>query len=264
MNNIKLVVSDLDGTLLGTDSQLTQRTIDTINKLSKSGIHFAIASGRSRSSVSKIIDQLNLPMYAICNNGANVYDKDWNSLHVAPIESHIVEKVVKFLNNKNISYNGFDENNVYARRKDVASAISLERRFFQVISLDEIDSFPQMMKLLAKDEAHIISKIKDEILKEDFAKDLDITVSHPLCLDIVDKNATKGLGIKLLADVLDITCSEIMAFGDADNDLHMLETAGYPIVMENGLSHLKEKFSNIAPPNFDDGVAIYLEKYFNL
>ena len=264
MNNIKLVVCDLDGTLLGVDSQLTKRTINTVNRLVASGVNFAIASGRSRSSVSKIIDELNIPMYTICNNGANIYDKEWNSLHCAPMKKEVVEKIVKFLNRKKINYNGFDENSIYIQSRNIESIVSLEKRFFKVVPFDEIDYFPRLMKLLAKDEPHVISRIKDEMLQEEFSQHLDITISQPFCLDVVDKNATKGLGIELLANTLDITLDKIMAFGDADNDLHMLETAGYPVVMENGLSHLKEKFCNIAPPNTNDGVALYLEKYFNL
>lgn len=264
MNNIKLVVCDLDGTLLGTDSILSDASVKAINKLVNRGIGFAIASGRSKSSVSKIVDQLNISMYTICNNGANVYDSEWTTLHSLPMNGDTIRQVINFLAKRNINYNGFDENNIYIHSRDSGTIVSLERKFFQVIALDEIDYYPQMMKLLAKDDPQVISKIKDEIIKEDFSKELDITISQPFCLDIVDKNATKGLGIQLLAEKLNISCNEIMAFGDADNDLHMLETVGHPVVMENGLIHLKEKFSNIAPPNTNNGVALYLEKYFNL
>lgn len=263
-NNIKLVVCDLDGTLLGTDSLLSDDSIKTINKLVNKGIGFAIASGRSKTSVSKIVDQLNISMYTICNNGANIYDEKWDTLHSLPMDGEIIGKIVNFLSERNINFNGFDEENIYVHSRNSNAIVSLERKFFQIIALDEIDYYPQMMKLLAKDDPQVISKIKNEMLKEEFSKELDITISQPFCLDIVDKNATKGLGIQLLAEKLNISCNEIMAFGDADNDLHMLETVGHPVVMENALIHLKEKFFNIAPPNIHNGVALYLERYFNL
>ncbi|MGF6907705.1 Cof-type HAD-IIB family hydrolase [Fusobacterium sp. PH5-44] len=264
MNNIKLVVCDLDGTLLGSDSLLSEYSINTIHKLIHHDINFAIASGRSKTSVSNIVNQLAISIYTICNNGANIYDKKWTLLHSLPMKGEIIKKVVNFLSKRNINFNGFDENNIYINSKNSQSIVSLERKFFQVIALDEIECYPQMMKLLAKDEPDVISKIKNEIIKEDFSKELDITISQPFCLDVVHKNATKGFGVQLLADKLNISTKEIMAFGDADNDLHMLEIVGHPVVMENGLPNLKEKFSNIAPSNSNNGVALYLEKYFNL
>jgi Cof subfamily protein (haloacid dehalogenase superfamily) len=261
---IKLVVCDLDGTLLNENSEITNETKAIIKKLTDKGIHFAIASGRSVVSVTRFRNELGIKMYFICNNGANIYDESGDIIFASPMDAHTVEKIVKFLIDRNINYNGFDENNIYIHSEESGKIVSLENKFFSVKEIVKMDHYPKMSKLLAKSEPDIILKTKEEMLKEDFANDLDITISQPFCLDVVDKNATKGDGVKLLANKLNIGTDEIMAFGDGDNDLNMLESVGHPVVMENAMESLKKRFCHVAGSNKEDGVARYLEKYFKI
>ena len=101
-------------------------------------------------------------------------------------------------------------------------------------------------------------------MKEQFSDIVDITISQPRCLDIVHKDCSKGKGIKLISEKMNIPLEKVMAFGDGENDFDMLQTVGHPVVMENGLDTLKAKISNIAPKNIENGVAQYLENFFNL
>ncbi|MDR3259932.1 MAG: HAD family hydrolase [Fusobacteriaceae bacterium] len=261
---IKLVVCDLDGTLLNENSEISDKTKITIKKLTEMGINFAIASGRSVVSVTRFRNELGIRMYFICNNGANIYNESGDVIFSAPMEDYTVEKIVKFLIDRNINYNGFDENNIYIHSLDSGRIVSLENKYFSVKEIIKMDYYPKMSKLLAKGEPDVILKAKEQMLKEDFAKDLDITISQPFCLDVVDKNATKGDGVKLLARNLGISTDEIMAFGDGDNDLNMLESVGHPVVMENAMESLKVRFNHVAESNRNDGVARYLERYFGL
>ena len=73
---MKLVVSDLDGTLLNDDSEVSNETIQAIKRLKENGIEFAIATGRSFNSANKIRKKIGLEIYFICNNGANIYNKN--------------------------------------------------------------------------------------------------------------------------------------------------------------------------------------------
>lgn len=72
---MKFVVSDLDGTLLQPDHKVSDYSIDIIKKLVDKNINFVIATGRGKQGVQDILNQLNLDIYLICNNGANIYDK---------------------------------------------------------------------------------------------------------------------------------------------------------------------------------------------
>ena len=120
-----------------------------------------------------------------------------------------------------------------------------------------------MTKMIVKDDPEIIRHLRDD-MKDQFSHLVDITISQPRCLDIVDKDCSKGKGIKLISQKLNIPLENIMAFGDGENDFDMLQAVGHPVVMENGLDSLKEKIKNRAPKNTDNGVAKYLEEFFSL
>ena len=79
---------------------------------------------------------------------------------------------------------------------------------------------------------------------------MDITISQPRCLDIVHKECSKGKGIKMISQKLNIPLDEIMAFGDGENDFDMMQAVGHPVVMENGLENLKAKIKNKAPQKY--------------
>ncbi|MDR1831126.1 MAG: HAD family hydrolase [Fusobacteriaceae bacterium] len=261
---IKLVASDLDGTLLNEASELTPATKSTIAALKRRGIHFAIASGRSRVSAIKFQEELGVPMYLICNNGANIYDESGAAIYLAPMSPRIVGLVTRFLSARGVNYNGFDDKNLYIESRARGAIVSLEKAYFDLRAIDELAEFPAMTKLLAKGEEHEIRKAKEELTREAFAGELDITISHPRCLDVVDRKATKENGIRLIAENLGIAMSEVMAFGDADNDLGMLLAAGHPVAMGGSMLHQCGRFEHIAASHREDGVARYLREFFQL
>jgi Cof subfamily protein (haloacid dehalogenase superfamily) len=261
---IKLVVSDLDGTLLNEHSELTLRTRDAIRALKKRGIHFAIASGRSNVSARRFREELGIEMYLICNNGANIYDEYGNGIYKASMNPELVEKIIRFFSERDVNYNGFDEENLYIRSRIDAAIVSLENQYFDLKAIDELASYPAMTKLLAKGEEELIQRVREELLQEQFAVALDITISHPRCLDVVDRNATKGKGLRMIAQSLNVAFDEIMAFGDAENDLDMLLTAGHPVVMADSMLLGQPQFQYVAKSSRENGVAQYLEEYFDL
>lgn len=259
---MKLVVSDLDGTLLNEHSQISDETREAIKKLTEKGVDFAIATGRGIGSVKAFKERLGLNIYLICNNGANIYDKNENTIFEKCMQEETVEKIIKFFRNKGVSYNGFYKKNLFTDTGDENSILTIEKGF-NIIQLKDAVNFPIMTKMIVKDEPHVIRELKDEMKKE-FSQLVDITISQPRCLDIVHKDCSKGKGIKLISEKLSIPLENIMAFGDGENDFDMLQAVGHPVIMENGLEVLKNKIKNRAPKNTENGVAKYLEKYFSL
>ena len=102
---MKLVVSDLDGTLLNDDSEVSLETIQAIKQLKEKGIEFAIATGRSFNSANKIRKKIGLEIYLICNNGANIYNKDGQLIKNNVMPADLIRKVVRFLTENKIYKN---------------------------------------------------------------------------------------------------------------------------------------------------------------
>lgn len=259
---MRLVVSDLDGTLLNEKSEISDRTRLVIRKLIESGVDFAIATGRGIGTVRAFKERIGHDIYLICNNGANIYDKEEETIFEKVITEDVTEKLIKYFREKKVTYNGFYKKNLFIDEGSEESILTIETGF-NLVRLKNAKEFPFMTKMIVKDDPEIIKELCYD-MRSKFSGYVDITISQPRCLDIVDKDCSKGKGIKLISEKLNIPLESIMAFGDGENDFDMLKVVGHPVVMENGLDIIKEKIENKAGKNIENGVAEYLEKYFNL
>ncbi|MFK4785004.1 Cof-type HAD-IIB family hydrolase [Fusobacterium sp. MFO224] len=259
---MKLIVSDLDGTLLNDEKKISEETKLILKKLRLKGIEFAFASGRGIGSITPYRDFLNIDTYFICNNGASIYNKSEKLIYENPIDEKIVKKIITFFRKKNINYNGFYKDKLFIDSLTENKVVTLESQY-NIVELKNQKKFPKMIKLIIKGNEKDIISLKNEMTNL-FSKFLDITISHPTCLDIVSVNATKGNGIKFLSEKLNISIYDIIAFGDAGNDLDMLQTVGHPVIMKNSSFELKNYIKNQTLSNIEDGVAHYLKEYFSL
>lgn len=259
---MKLIVSDLDGTLLNDKRVISEKTKKILNELNLKGIDFAFASGRGIGSILPFRNFLGINTYFICNNGASIYDKNEHLIYESPIQEKNVEKLIYYFRKNNINFNGFYKNELFIDNLNENKIVTLENQY-NIVELKKENCFPKMIKLIVKGNEESIVELKKEMINL-FSEFLDITISHPTCLDIVSINATKGKGIKFLSKKLNISTCDVIAFGDAGNDLDMLESVGHPVIMENSTSELKTFIENQTLSNKEDGVAYYLKKYFSL
>lgn len=260
---MKFVVTDLDGTLLYSRNVVTDYTKTTLKKLNNKGIHFAIATGRGIQGVQAVLKQLNMDIYLICNNGANIYDPQGKCIFESTIPKDISIAILKEIRKNGLFFSAF-LNDVFYYDKDDQVENFHSRHLFKESILDNYEECPALNKIIVGDDnPEVVSNIA-QILKKKFGDLAEVMVSQPTCLDIAPKGCSKGTGIKNLANIFNISHTEFMAFGDGENDIEMLRTAGHPVVMANAQDILKKEFSNLTNSNTEDGVAKYLEKYFNL
>ncbi len=110
------------------------------------------------------------------------------------------------------------------------------------------------------DEPDILDKVITRIPQEVKEK-YTVLKSAPYFLEILDKRVTKGTGVKSLAEVLNIQPEEVMAIGDQENDIAMLEYAGIGVAMKNAIDAVKEAANVVTRSNLEDGVAYAIEKF---
>lgn len=256
---MKLVVSDLDGTLLDTKSQITDYTKAAVKKLVDNGIEFAIATGRGRASAVRLKKDIGLDIYLICNNGANIYDKKEKSIFEKIIDKKTSQEIINLLRDRKVAYNGFIDDDFY--RDEYDKTDYSERIDFIEHILVDIEDCPALHKIIIIEDADIILKTNKE-LREKFSDVVEITISDPECIDIVPKECSKGNALKVIAQQMGIDMKRIMAFGDGENDLDMLRKVGHPVAMENAQEIVKKEINNTAPKNIENGVALYLEEFF--
>lgn len=269
----KLVATDLDGTLLRSDKTISKETIDTLIELDKKGIIFVPSTGRTHKELPEPIANLPFLHYGLCVNGGEIYDyKEDKCIYEVNISNEKAIEVLDYIKNLPIypslvihgaRYLQADENGEvipYIKKVAVPSILAISTGIYDLKEfVKESKEGVQKFLLYPQDSSMTLELV--EHLSEHF-EDLSICTSGPLYIEVNAKGVDKGNGLKALCNHLNISTQEVIAFGDASNDLALLDEAGWAVVMENGTEETKKHASEIAPCNDEDGLRKILEKYF--
>ncbi|MGT2911862.1 Cof-type HAD-IIB family hydrolase [Streptococcus cameli] len=266
---IKLLALDMDGTLLNDQKKLTQAQIDAIHKAVDAGVKLVLCTGRILNGVKPYFKQLGLDAeneYVIVNNGCSTHQtSDWKLIDWEELNPKDITYLASFLTDNDIQLTLFDEEDYYVLdeeanqyvREDTEivfvepktlpyeTAISGDRHLFQAMFVgpkDQVDAFQ-----LEHDVA--------------FNQKYNGVRSQDIIYEILPKHASKASALEKLAKHLGILPKEIMAIGDANNDIEMLEFAGLSIAMGNAAPHIKDLADDITASNNEDGVAKAIEKW---
>lgn len=271
-----LYISDLDGTLLDKNAELSKRSAEIINELIYNGMMFSVATARS-SSASKILGELKLNIPCVQLNGVLLYDfQKMKYIDCASLDVETAKEVIRILKSFNrISFvYKFDENNEINVEFESLSN-NIEQRFFNERKDNGYKSFKQTESIIVNDNDRVIYltmidtyerllPIFNEIKKLSRAKAVlySDNYSNLYFLEIFSSGATKAAGVLKLKEL--VNADRIVAFGDNINDIDMLRVADVGIVVGNCVEEVK-KYANIIIGNsYEDGVAEYLINNINL
>lgn len=274
-DRIKLVGLDLDGTVLGKDRVLTQRTIDALALAASKGVNLVIDSGRAFSVVPKEIRELPFMRYYVLCNGAEIYDKQRDeTIYRAEIP---LQKALKIYDDltayPEVYLDCYMSDGSWARAEDYLKIDSfVSDQSHRDVLHNTREPVPDFRDALVKRgkpvyklqtiymNTHIRNAEREKM--EKLYPEMNITTSYPYNLEINALEATKGGGLLKLAEILGLERDQVIAFGDSENDLSMIQCAGTGYAMENAAPDIKLAADKIAPPNFEDGVAQVLEALF--
>lgn len=261
---IKLLVTDLDGTILFNDT-FPDIVIEGIETLIKNGIKVCIASGRMLSSIYHYYRILNLDTPIIAYNGAMIGDKDLNILYHNPIEYPIWYQVFRILLEEDFQINLYFNDSLYIFRKNnygINYPTQNKVPAFFVNNLEEIPKLPTT-KILGIGSPELVSTFEID-LKRRFDGRLYITTSSPTYLEIMNSSVSKGNALEILSNILGISISEMAGLGDSFNDLELIKYSGVGITFNNAPKELKESADYVtrlsAPEGFKEVVDFILWK----
>ena len=266
----KLVAIDLDGTLVTDEKELTKKTIEVIKEISKQGVKVMISSGRAFYRLEKFIDALDLRkenQCTICFNGGIIVENTTKELlYSQNLDAKEVEELIQLGKALRLPIM------IYARDTHYVEAIpevvrkntkNLKGMNLKVVNFNQLNfNKPQnyIYKVCFIDKPEKIIEKREQISKEMFEK-YEITSSVPEYLEIVKKGIKKSEAIKVVMEKYNIKRDEVMAIGDGENDIEMLDFAGLGIAMENASDFVKEFANDVTTSNNHDGVANAIEKY---
>lgn len=263
---MKAVALDLDGTLLNSKKEISEENKNILKKLSENGVEILIVTGRPYPITKKIAESLEIPLTVICYNGARVMNlKTDEIIFEKVLEEKQVLKIIEFCRKNKKDLNLFQNDIWY-----VEDLESIGTKYYKknsrleptLKSFDTFDSF-KMIKSIIIDENNVLEEVEKE-LREILGNSVYFTYSQDKYLEILNKDVNKGLTLKNVLEEKGIGMSECIAFGDAHNDLEMLELAGVGVAMGNAHEILKSRVQHITDTNDNDGVGKFLKKFCDI
>lgn len=266
----KLVAIDFDGTLVTDEKELTKKTIEVIKEASKKGVKIMISSGRSFYRLEKYIDALDLRkenQCTICFNGGMIIENTTKEMTYSKnIDVQEVNELIQLGKSLNLPIMLYAKDTQYVEKVPEVvqkNTKNLKGMHLEIINFSELNFNKKenhIYKICFIDKPEIIIEKRNEIPKEIVEK-YEITSSVPEYLEIVKKGIKKSEAIKVVMEKYHIKQEEVMAIGDGENDVEMLEFAGLGIAMENANEYVKSFANDVTTSNNHDGVANAIEKY---
>lgn len=263
----KLIAIDVDVTLVNDDKKITQKTIENIKKAIKNNTKIVISSARSFYRLKDYLEELGLledNQYTISFNGAVIVENKSQEIlsSINFQEKEVLEliELAKFFETP-ISLYAMN----YLITEEIPEILKNNKHQknvnFRVSKFEKIDfNKDRIYKIVFVNNPENITKIKQKLPQELYQK-YEITSSVTEYIEFVKKGITKSKALDFICQKCNIHKSEVIAIGDADNDLEMINFAGLGVAMGNATNSLKEKADYITSSNNDDGVAKVIEKY---
>lgn len=262
----KLVVLDIDGTLVNSKKQITEKTKEYIKKASEMGVRFIIASGRTPYGILPIAKEIELEKiggYILAyNGGACVNCETMDVLYEEFIDKSYMSKIYDFACENNLPLMTYKDDILYTPN-ETTEYIKLESNINN-LTIRKPENFMEEMgfdfpKALYTDKPEIISQYIQKA-KETFPE-LEVFTSEPFFLEVCPKGIHKATGIEKIIEILGVKREEVIAIGDGFNDVTMIEYAGLGIAMDNAHDDIKAIADYVTASNDEDGVCQAIEKF---
>ena len=261
----KLLVLDLDDTLLNSDRQISKRNKDAIMKVQEQGVKVVLASGRPTGGMVGFSNELQLDKfdsYMISFNGGEIVES--GSLKIVfekSLSMHEIHDLYDFSREHKVDIITYKDE--YIISEDSSEYIDVEIDLLN-IPIKRVESFKtevdySAIKCILLAEPTYLKSVED-IIKNRF-HDKSVSISKPFFLEVTAEGIDKGHTLDKLCAIEGITSDEVIAIGNAENDLSMIKYAGLGIWVENTDDELKQFGDAVTASHDDDGVALAIEKY---
>ncbi len=270
----KLVVMDCDGTLIDGRAFIPEDNLREIKRLSAQGIKFMIATGRNDLMVHDYIDELGISSIVIGCNGASLRDLATGELFACfPIPDESLKRVLDYCMSVNAFPKLCSASKVYVQAADaVGNKIKEIFGTYEKVLTKNLDG--EVVKSLYSLIGNKDKIIKVTLVEQDIDKllmmqkqlseleDVNVCRSSKNCVDIMLRDISKGRTLNLFAEKFGYARDEIVAIGDGENDVDMLEFAGYGVAMGNSHGVTLAVADFVTRNNDEAGVAFVLRKIF--
>lgn len=258
---IKLIATDLDGTLLDEDKNLPPDFLFLLDRLLKKGIRFVAASGRSSTSLRGQFGPYDNQITCICDNGACLMENGAIT-QTSPLPKEAIHRIIQVCRGiPDIQLVLAGAHNAQISPYTEEFACELEKYYPQHQLHNHLERVNEGIFRVAVCDMAGAAGNSYPILKAEFGETFSMAVSGDHWMDIMNPGINKGAALESLQHKLGVTPEETMAFGDYYNDVEMLQRAKYSFVMENAHHDLRQYGNYLAKSNREYGVAHAIRQY---
>lgn len=263
--NYRAIITDLDGTLLNPQSQLTPFTVEILNVLARQGIQLVFATGRHPDDAANYAKQLDYPVSIIGLNGA-MSCQQGNIIALHHLNAEVVDRIAALAQMKDAHVNLFSQQGwmLFEANEMAKGHVDSSAYNYQIIAREQLPSLKVCKILLWREDG--VAELEKQI-KQHFANQIVVYSTSPQQLEIGPKKRSKTIAaIELLAKKNICFRTQAIAFGDGENDIELLQQAAKGVVMLNAALPIKTALNTLsmAPCHSADGVAHYLKKLFKI
>jgi Cof subfamily protein (haloacid dehalogenase superfamily) len=262
----KLIASDLDGTLVNSNFKLTERTKSAILQAVDAGIIFVAATGRPLRGIDIVNDLFDVDMPFIVFNGAAAYmGKSKKLLFESFLDYELAKEAFDIGQSLDFGQVVWTDTRLRANR--ICPGTLRYNALYSDLDMPIISDFSEIgddasciSKVLWITEPERIGELQVE-MKAHFGDKLNCFSSLPFLLEFVSSASCKGGALAKVGRILNIESHEMIAFGDAYNDISMLEYVGFSVAMANAPDDIKKVSDFVTLSNDEDGVAVAIERF---
>lgn len=283
---VKLLLADVDGTLVNSKKQLTPRAASAIEKLASAGIGFAITSGRPPRGMKMIVEAVKLTAPVAAFNGGTLLRPDnFEIIESLILPRAVAEKVIARIDEQGLDvwvYAGLEwylrDPKAPHREKEEHTvqfpptvvpdfSAALEAGVAKIVGVSDDLGLVSRVEKIVQDEFAGTMKTKQSNASREHdsanpaAPSVSAARSQPYYLDVTHPNANKGKVVEMLARTQNIPAEEIAAFGDQPNDVLMFEKSGFSIAMGQASEEVKKAASRVTAGLDDEGFALGVERF---
>lgn len=262
-NAVRLVVADVDGTLVTPDKVLTPRARAVVRTIIEAGIAFTITSGRPPLGMKTLIDDLDLRDPVAAFNGGLVVRPDLSIIREHLVTRQAAESVMDILAKHKLDVWVYGDNDWYVRSRHGPHVDREECtvKFPPTVVSTYAGLLDRVVKIVGvSDDEHAMARCVTEV-QQGFGQVVSAALSQPYYLDVTHPKANKGEVVGALSALLAIPSAEIVTVGDMPNDVLMFKRSGVSIAMGNASAEVQRAATFVTMSNGEEGFALAMERF---
>jgi Cof subfamily protein (haloacid dehalogenase superfamily) len=260
---VRLVIADVDGTLVTQEKILTERAVDAVHQLRNAGIAFSITSGRPPLGMKMLIDPLGLTTPIAAFNGGVFVHPDLSLMTQSFVPADIAAQVIKAIDQHGLDYWLYTDRDWLVRDSN-APHVAREQwtvKFPPTVVPDFSSHLDRVAKIVGvSDDLASVARCEADVQRE-FGDHVSAARSQPYYLDVTHPNANKGHVVSVLSEVLSVPREQIATIGDMPNDVLMFRKSGVSIAMGNASPEVQAQATFVTTSNEEEGFAKAIARF---